>query len=324
MSGARSQAPAWREAAGNTAAANLVAALLAAAALAAPAGAATVEGTLSFPGGFLPAMNVYARELDGTHLHTVATRESQAAFKLDLPPGRYTFFAEPSQAGAPQIYGAYTQAAACRLHDAQGPCDDHALVIVTVGAAGPVAGENHEAPSAPLIADWPVPDDLAAEFDQLLGHRTEPSVQELGAPRFSEYPAHADVATQPVLDYTALHSPERQQHLREALPVAPAFAGDVAVAQLACGAACVDVILIDWKTGKVQAPEALAQVPRNLPCRGDETLLFRRDSRLLSLSRQRDADVVTQYFLWKPDGVSLVQTAEYRRPVERFCSLPAL
>ena len=147
-------------------------------------------------------------------------------------------------------------------------------------------------------------------------------MQELGAPRFSEYPAHADIATEPVLDFAALRSPERQQRLRESLPAAPAFAGNVAVAQLACGADCVDVILIDWKTGKVQAPAALAQVPRNLPCRGDESLLYRRDSRLLSLTRRRDADVVTQYFLWKPDSASLVQTAEYRRPVERFCSLP--
>jgi hypothetical protein len=286
-----------------------------------PVAAATVEGTLNFPGGFLPAMTVYARDLDGSRLHSVATHEAQSAFKLDLPPGRYTFFAEPSQAGAPQIYGAFTQAVVCRQHDPQTPCDDHSLLVVTVGASGIAPGENHEPAPAPAISDWSVPDELAVEFDQLLGHRTEPSVQELGAPRFSEYPAHADVTATPPFDFAALGAADRQQRIREAMPAAPTYAGNVAVAQIACGADCVDVILADWKSGKVQAPPALAQVPRNLPCRGDETILYRRDSRLLSLTRVHNADVVTQYFLWKPDSGTLVQTAEYQRPAERFCSL---
>lgn len=289
-------------------------------AMAAPARAAPIEGRLSFPGGFLPAMTVYARDLDGARLHSVATAESQATFKLDLPPGRYVFFAEPRQAGAPQLYGAFTQAVACRLRDLQ-PCDDHALVAVDLKASIG-AGADHTPSAAPLIADWSLPDELAAQFDQLLGHSGETSVQELGAPRFSEYPARAEITTPHAPDFSLLNaSVERQQQLREALPAAPNFAGNVVVAQLACAPNCLDVIVFDWKSGKLQAPPALAQVAQDLPCRGAESIVYRRDSRLLSLTRRRNAGIVTQYFLWKPDTGALQQTAEYQRSVERFCAL---
>ena len=85
-----------------------ISAVIVALAVAAPAFAAEVEGTLTFPSGFVPAMTVYAREVESTKLHSVSTRDAQKSFKLDLAPGRYVFFAEPSQAGAPDIYGAYT------------------------------------------------------------------------------------------------------------------------------------------------------------------------------------------------------------------------
>lgn len=285
--------------------------------------AATVEGTLTFPSGFVPAMTVYAREVDGTRLHSVATRESQTAFKLELPPGRYTFFAEPSQAGAPQLYGAYTQSVLCKARAAQDRCEDHSLVVIGVGVADAPAGAPVGAAASPVISDWAVPDELADELDHLLGNRTNPSVQELGAPRFSEYPsAHPDLPAPAALDYSATTlSASMQAHVRAAMPAAPDFAGSLAVARLSCGNACVDVLLIDWRNGKVLAPPQLAQITQDLPCRGDETILFRRDSRLLSVTRKRNAGIATQYFVWKPDASALIQTAEYQRSIERYCSL---
>ncbi len=279
--------------------------------------AATVEGTLTFPSGFVPAMTVYAREVDGTRLHSVATHESQTTFKLELPPGRYTFFAEPSQAGAPQVYGAFTQSVLCKAHDAQGVCEDHTLVVVGVGNAADAAA------AGPVIGDWAVPDILADELDHLLGNRTNPSVQELGAPRFSEYPsAHAELPAPAALDFSPSNLPaEKQAHVREAMPAAPDFAGTLAITRLPCGNACADVLLIDWRNGRVLAPPQLAQITQDLPCRGDETILFRRDSRLLSVTRRRNGGIATQYFVWKADASALVQTAEYQRSIERYCSL---
>jgi hypothetical protein len=262
-------------------------------------------------------MTVYAREVDGTRLHSVATHESQTTFKLELPPGHYTFFAEPSQAGAPQLYGAYTQSVLCKAHGAQGPCEDHTPIVVGVAVAGDTAV------AGPVIGDWAVPDALADELDHLLGNRTNPSVQELGAPRFSEYPsAHPELPPPAALDYSTSNLPaEKQAHVREAMPAAPDFAGTLAVARLPCGNVCVDVLLIDWRNGKVFAPPQLAQITQDLPCRGDETILFRRDSRLLSVTRKRNGGIATQYFVWRPDVSTLIQTAEYQRSTERYCSL---
>lgn len=281
--------------------------------------AATVEGTLTFPSGFVPAMTVYARDVDGTRLHSVATRESQTTFKLELPTGRYTFFAEPSQVGAPQLYGAYTQTVLCKARAAPEPCEDHALVVVGVGAADAPAG----AAAGPVIGDWAVPDELADELDHLLGNRTNPSVQELGAPRFSEYPsAHPEASAPAALDFSVSKLPaEKQSQVRELVPAAPDFAGTLAVIRLPCGNACVEVLLIDWHNGKVLAPPQLAQIAQDLPCRGDETILFRRDSRLLSVTRKRIGGIATQYFVWKADASALIQTAEYQRSIERYCSL---
>ncbi|MBS0611620.1 MAG: hypothetical protein JSS24_00425 [Proteobacteria bacterium] len=286
--------------------------------LAGTAWATVVEGTVSFPGGFLPAMTVYARAVEGGHLRSVGTHPAQGSFRLDLPPGHYAFFAEPSQAGAPQIYGAWTQAVTCHQRNAQDACEDHALITLSVGSAAIEGG------AGPVIADWSIPDALAEEFDHALGNRTDPGPQELGAPRFSEYPVStAPTTIRPALDFSATDiGAEQQRHIREALPAAPNFAGGVALVQLPCGAGCVDLLLVEWKSGKVQAPASLERITQELPCRGEESILYRPDSRLLAVTRRRKDGIVTQYFLWKPSG-TLTQTAEYQRSAERYCSLPS-
>ena len=275
-----------------------------------------VEGSLTFPSDFVPAMNVYAREVDSVRLHLVSTTESQVSFKMDLPAGRYIFFAEPSQPGAPEIYGAYTQSAVCKAHKITDRCDDHSPIVYVVGAKS----------AAPVISDWTIPDALANEFDQLLGNRQEQGPQELGAPHFSEYPAPrgAELTAIQSLDFSGSGiAAEKQERIQEIAKSGANFAGSLALVRVPCGEYCSDAVLVDLRSGKVQAPPALAQLSHDLPCRGDESLRFRRNSRLMSITRRRDANVTTQYFVWKPENSSLLQTAEYQRSAERFCSVPA-
>ena len=130
-----------------------------------------------------------------------------------------------------------------------------------------------------------------------------------------------EVFTQSIRGTGQFLDTERQAHVRELMPAAPDFAGTLAVTRLSCGNACVEVLLIDWRNGKVLAPPQLSQITQDLPCRGDETILFRRDSRLLSVTRKRNGGIATQYFVWKTDASALIQTAEYQRSIERYCSL---
>jgi len=297
----------------------LAAAILGAIAPAGRACAAAVEGSLTFPSAFIPAMTVYARDADSSKLHSVSTNESQTSFKFDLPAGRYVFFAEPRQAGAPQIYGAFTQAAVCQARKSSDPCADHSLILYTVGAKSP----------APTISDWMIPDEMADEFDVLLGNRQETNPQELGAPHFSEYPAQGGAGrtgpppAPPALDFSGGSIPaDKQERLQEAAKAGPNFAGNLRIAALPCGASCVDAFVVDLRTGKVQLPPALGQVIQDLPCRGEESILFRRNSRLLSVTRRRDAGITTQYFIWKAENSAFIQTAEYQRSAERFCTPP--
>ena len=60
-----------------------------------------------------------------------------------------------------------------------------------------------------------------------------------------------------------------------------------------------------------------------LPCRPEEALLVRRDSRLLSISRVRGTAVITQYYLWNQKNAALVQNVEYQRPAQTFCAVAA-
>jgi hypothetical protein len=49
-------------------------------------------------------------------------------------------------------------------------------------------------------------------------------------------------------------------------------------------------------------------------------LLFRRDSRLLIVTRNRGAAVLTQYYVWNPADSSLVLNAEYELAAPAFCA----
>jgi hypothetical protein len=90
-----------------------------------------------------------------------------------------------------------------------------------------------------------------------------------------------------------------------------------------CGPACGRVVLVDWRSGQAQEPAPLAEIQGSLPCRADEAVLFRRDSRLMSISRAHGTVVVTQYYVWNQKTAALASIGEYQRTSRTFCAVAA-
>jgi hypothetical protein len=238
-------------------------------------------------------MTAYAFDLDTARIRSVQLASGQAGFRLEVPAGHYQVFLAPNEPGAPNIYGAYTLYSLCSEHESAAGCDDHNLVTVTIGARTPRA--------AVKIDDWYLSDDIDAQIDHIRGIATNANTEPLSAPRFSEYPS------------TRIDTPA------PAVESGPNFAGQMTVAVTHCGSSCLHVSLIDWRSGTLHDPAPLAEIQGTLPCRADEALLFRRDSRLLIVTRAHGAAVLTQYYLWNPADASLALVAEYELAAPAFC-----
>jgi hypothetical protein len=286
--------------------------------------AGTLEGIVTFPGQFVPSMTVYASDLDTARVHTVQLRRGQTNFTAEIPVGRYVVFLAPNEPGAPNVYGAYTQYSQCASHDLGGKCEDHALIEVTVSARAPRA--------AVTIDDWYLTDDIAEQLDHIRatadGDNVRSSSESLSAPRFSEYPsAPFDASVTPRIDFgNSELTAEDREFVQQALSSGPNFAGHVTAALTSCGAACTRLVLVDWRSGQVREPApqgAAAEIQGPLPCRPDEAVLFRRDSRLLSITRMRGASVITQYYVWNQKNAVLMQNGEYQRTSQTFCAVAA-
>jgi hypothetical protein len=281
--------------------------------------AGAIEGAVTFPSELVPSMTVYASDLDTLKIHSVQLMRGQASFTVEVPPGRYFVFLAPNQPDAPNIYGAYTQYCLCAAHDL-GTCEDHTLVPIAITARVPRA--------AVTIDDWYLTDAVADQIDHIRGVAASIHLEPLSAPRFSEYPsAPFDASATPKVDYGDSElPPEDRETVQRALSSGPNFAGHVTVTLTTCGLACGRLVLVDWSNGAVQElppqdPGALTQ--GTLPCRAEEALVFRRDSRLLSLTRVRGASVVTQYYVWNQKNAALVRSGEYQRTSQTFCAVAA-
>jgi hypothetical protein len=271
--------------------------------LCAAAVAGSIEGSLTFPSQFVPSMTAYAFELDSARIRSVLLTPGQAGFRIEVPAGRYQVFLAPNEPGAPNIYGAYTLYSLCSEHESAAGCDDHNLVTVTISPKTPRA--------AVKVDDWYLSDDIDAQIDRIRGIATNANTEPLSAPRFSEYPsARADIPAPPAVE---------SANLLQAMAGGPNFAGQMTLAVTRCGAACLHVSLIDWRNGALHDPAPLAEIQGTLPCRADEALLFRRDSRLLMVTRAHAAGVLMQYFLWNPADASLALIAEYELAAAAFC-----
>lgn len=287
--------------------------------LGASAGAGAIDGAVTFPAQLVPSMTVYASDLDTSKIHSVPLMRGQANFTVEVPPGRYLVFLAPNEPGAPNVYGAYTQYCLCALHDI-GQCEDHTLVPITITAKVPRA--------AVTIDDWYLTDAVAEQIDRIRGIAAGVELESSSAPRFSEYPsAPFDASAKLKVEYGGSGlSEEDREIVQHALSSGPNFAGHVTVTLTTCGLACGRLVLVDWRSGAIlELPpqDPGAPIQGTLPCRADEALVFRRDSRLLSLTRARGAAVVTQYYVWNQKNAALVQSGEYQRTSHTFCAVAA-
>ena len=311
------------QAMGHPAVARLVFAVVAPLALSAGAAAGTIEGAVTFPSQVVPAMTVYAAELDSARVHTARLARGQANFTIEVPPGRYLLFLAPNEPGAPDIYGAYTRYSLCAPHGVDGQCEDHTLIPVAVAAKS--------ARVAVAIDDWYLTDESAAQIDHLLGAAAggaRGTTEPLSAPRFSEYPSEAfEPGAAPKIESAVGElSDEDRDIARQALAGGPNFAGHVTLSLTSCGLTCGRIVLIDWRSGVVSelAPQGSSdETQATLPCRPDEALQFRRDSRLLSVTRVRGSAVVTQYYVWSQKRAAPMRGVEYQRPAQAFCAVAA-
>jgi hypothetical protein len=281
------------------------------------AGGATIEGIVAFPSQFSPPMTAYAFDMDTLRIHSVPVAGGRPAFSVEVPPGRYAVFLAPSEPGAPNVYGAYTRYSLCTEHETNAKCDDHSLVTVTLNAKGPRA--------AVRIDDWYLTDDIADQLDRFRGVATNAGAEPSSAPRFSEYPiARFDAPSVPTVDFGAagLSADERADVL-QVMAGGPNFAGQLTATLTHCGAACTRLVLVDWRRGALQEPQPLTDIRGTLPCRADQALVFRRDSRLLSITRMRGAAVVTDYYVWNPTDATLGLDAEYEFSARNFCAAAA-
>ena len=279
--------------------------------------ATPVTGHVGSPAGKLPALTVYAWSLEGAKLHSVTTASGEATFSLDLPPGRYYVFAAPFDPGAPPIYGAYTEYAACVHETPAARCLEHGLKALTVGKRAGAAID---------LSDWYLDDQVTHELDRILGRPAGGSLAEadLAAPKFSEYPAAGFTGARAAA--LVLGDEPRSERDREPLGAAleshPNFAGRTVLVRFGCGDGCETVAFVDLPSGRVAYPGALAAVPTTIPCTTGAPLKFRRDSRLLTVTNDTGGTRLTRYFLWDADSGVLKLIASLGSAVEEPCAAP--
>jgi len=277
---------------------------------------AEVEATVRFPGEARTAAVVYARNLDTGAVSSIHTEAGQPRFVIKLPAGRYWLFAEPDDPGAPDLLGAFTEWSRCRMTprvDGSRACDSHALAEVAV-ARNKMQGL--------VIDDWFLPANVVRQLDLALNRNPDrPDDLELGAPRFSEYPAHTRAPDAPFRFDPAAH-PEAGQWesaARAAAAHGVNFAVHWLLVAVGCAEDCTSYALVEWSTGRIFVPDALRTLKSRLPCERAQPVQHRADSRLLTVTQADERSVVTRYYLWDDTQGSLTEVASYASSVQRYC-----
>jgi hypothetical protein len=97
--------------------------------------------------------------------------------------------------------------------------------------------------------------------------------------------------------------------LRTQTAEGPNFAGNFRIAHWGCGTGCVQLALVDCKTGRVYFPTNLPFVTLS-NCDDDCGLKFRTDSKLLILRGAlfEESKPGTFYFLWEKNKLKLIRS----------------
>ncbi len=108
-------------------------------------GYGVIEGSISYPAGNNPPLDIYFQRVDGSERYAMRTEKGWTQFANAIPVGSYHVFARVAgdESGSG---GGYTQAVICGLHAS---CADHTLVTVVV--------EESKATSNADIFDWYAP-----------------------------------------------------------------------------------------------------------------------------------------------------------------------
>lgn len=110
----------------------------------------SISGTLSYPSEVVPALDVYAFNIDDPNatFYTVSTDANQTTFTIrDVAPGTYHVVAYLADTPDAQFAGGYTAFVTCGLTV---DCTDHTLIPVPVQAG--VMAEDI------AVQDWYAPD----------------------------------------------------------------------------------------------------------------------------------------------------------------------
>lgn len=97
-----------------------------------------IEGTLSYPSDYIPALRVCAKNIKNNSQRCIQTQKNQKPYKIEIPPGTYHVYASVTIAGQTDT-AYYSRAVTCGLRY---ECKDHRPIPVTVKSGQVVRGIN--------------------------------------------------------------------------------------------------------------------------------------------------------------------------------------
>ena len=97
-----------------------------------------IEGALSYPSSYIPALRVCAKNIRNDSQHCTQTKKNQKQYKIQVPAGNYHVFATATIAGEKET-AYYSRAVTCGLRYG---CNDHSPISVTVKSGQVVKGIN--------------------------------------------------------------------------------------------------------------------------------------------------------------------------------------
>ena len=97
-----------------------------------------IEGTLSYPSDYIPALRVCAKNISNNSQRCIQIKKNQKQYKIEVPAGTYHVSASVTIAGQSDT-AYYSRAVTCGLRY---ECKDHRPIPVTVKSGQVIKGIN--------------------------------------------------------------------------------------------------------------------------------------------------------------------------------------